>query len=149
MHIYAGSPFLLWSVRYASSVCCCSAYSIVIFYGHSSSPYSIIVVTRHFVCTTPPRGGPRFVRQDNFAPSRRFREDGLEALKLSSGGGAPEHKFTLVAPAVAKQTNPINSDSAGPSGAHGTYTLKKTKRFRFWSPCGKLNNMPWAQHFFT
>ena len=96
MHIYAGSPFLLWSVRYASSVCCCSAYSIVIFYGHSSSPYSIIVVTRHFVCTTPPRGGPRFVRQDNFAPSRRFREDGLEALKLSSGGGGRQSTNLLL-----------------------------------------------------
>ena len=33
----------------------------------------------------------------NFVPSRRFREDGLENLKLSTGGGAAD---TLGAPAV-------------------------------------------------
>ena len=33
------------------------------------------------------------VGQDNFVPSRRFREDGLEDLKLSTGGA----RGTLVA----------------------------------------------------
>ena len=48
-------------------------------------------------------------RQDNFAPSRRFREDGLEYSKLSTAGGARVN--TLGALAVAKHAKPINSDS--------------------------------------
>ena len=86
----------------------------VVFYGHSSL-YSIMV-TRQIACTTPRRGGLRFgsyVLQDNFVPSRRFREDGLllyvEDLKLSTGGGARVN--TLGTPAMAKQTRPINSNS--------------------------------------
>ena len=78
----------------------CDVYSVV-FYGHSSSMV--------FVCTTPRQGGLRHVRQENFVPSRRFREDGLEDSKLSRGGGTRVN--TLGAPAVAKQTKPINSDS--------------------------------------
>ena len=50
------------------------------------------------------------VREDNFMPSRRLHEDSLEALKLSTGGGGARVK-TFGAPAVAKQTKPINSDS--------------------------------------
>ena len=50
------------------------------------------------------------VRQDNFVPSRRFRKDGLEDLKLSTGGGARVNTL-LGAPAVAKQTKPLNDDS--------------------------------------
>ena len=50
------------------------------------------------------------VRQDNFVPSRRFREDGLDDLKLSTGEGARVNNL-LGAPALAKQTKPINSDS--------------------------------------
>ena len=51
------------------------------------------------------------VRQDNIVPSRRFREDGLEYLKLSRRGGGGARVNTHGAPAVAKQTKPINSDS--------------------------------------
>ena len=47
------------------------------------------------------------VGQDNFVPSKRFREDGLEDLKLSTGRGGA--RYTLGAPAVAKRTKPINS----------------------------------------
>ena len=43
-------------------------------HGISSAPLRVEVVSG-------------LVREDNFVPSRRFREDGLEALKLSSGGG--------------------------------------------------------------
>ena len=50
------------------------------------------------------------VRQDNCVPSRRFRQDGLEDLKLSRGGGR-QSKYPLGAPAGAKQTKPINGDS--------------------------------------
>ena len=51
-------------------------------------------------------------REDVFVPSRRFREDGLliEAINLSPGGGRGGVN-TLGAPAVAKQTKPIDSDS--------------------------------------
>ena len=45
------------------------------------------------------------VGQDNFVPSRRFREDGLEDLKLSTGGA----RDTPGAPAVAKRRKPINN----------------------------------------
>ena len=48
-------------------------------------------------------------RQDNFVPSMPFREDGLEGLTLSNGGGAP-NKYSKVL-AVAQQTKPVNSDS--------------------------------------
>ena len=48
-------------------------------------------------------------RQDNFVPSRRFREDGLEDLKLLTAGGVRVN--TLGTLAVAKQTKPIRSDS--------------------------------------
>ena len=41
-------------------------------------------------------------------PSRRFRKDGREALKLSTGGGGVRIN-TLSAPAVAKQTKPGDS----------------------------------------
>ena len=42
------------------------------------------------------------VRQYNFVPSRRFREDDGKASKLSTGGSA--RIDTLGAPAVTKQT---------------------------------------------
>ncbi|MEP5376682.1 MAG: hypothetical protein ABJQ14_12975, partial [Hyphomicrobiales bacterium] len=61
------------------------------------------------VSSTPPRievvSG--LVRQDNFVTSRRFREDGLEAV--IGGGGA--RVDTLGALALAKQTKHIGSDS--------------------------------------
>ena len=63
------------------------------------------------------------VRQDTFVPSRRFRDDDLEDLKLSMGGGARVN--ALGAPAVAKQTKPFNSDCAGLSGACVVYTLRE------------------------
>ena len=87
----------------------CDVYSVV-SHGHSS-PYSTMV-TRHFVCTTPRRGGLRFgTRQDNFVPSGRFREDGLEACFKAANGGEGARVNTLGAPPVAKRTKPINGDS--------------------------------------
>ena len=69
------------------------------------------VYTAPWSLSAPPRVEvvAGLVRQDNFVPSRRFREDGLEDLKLSTGGGR-QSKFTW-RPAVAKQTKPITSDS--------------------------------------
>ena len=49
-------------------------------------------------------------REDNFVPSRRFREGGLEDAKLSTGGAAIVNTC-LGGLAVAKQTKPIGSDS--------------------------------------
>ena len=53
------------------------------------------------------------VRQDNFVPSRRFREGGLENSKLliAVNGGGGVRVNTLGGPAVAKQTKLVNSDS--------------------------------------
>ena len=69
----------------------------------------------HGILSAPPRveAISGLVPQGNFVPSRRFQEEGLEALKQSKrGGGAPEEINTLIgAPAVAKQTKPIKSDS--------------------------------------
>ena len=65
-------------------------------YGMSSAPPRVEVVSG-------------LVQEDNFAPSRRLGQNGLEALKLSTGGGARVN--TPGAPAVAKQTKPNNSDS--------------------------------------
>ena len=52
------------------------------------------------------------VRQDNFVPSRRFREGGLEDLKLSTGGGR-QSKYSCWRPRRGKtnDTKPNNSDS--------------------------------------
>ena len=50
------------------------------------------------------------VREDNFVPSRRFHEDGLESFKAVNGGGSARVN-ALGAPAVAKRTKPIDSDS--------------------------------------
>ena len=50
-------------------------------------------------------------RQDNFVPSRRFREDGLEDLKLSTGGGRQSNYSWRSTLAVAEQPKPINGDS--------------------------------------
>ena len=74
----------------------------------------ILYIQHHGRCrrSAPPRVEvvSGLVLQDNFMPSRRFREDGLEDLELPTGGGARVN--TLVgAPAVAKQTKPCNSDS--------------------------------------
>ena len=50
-------------------------------------------------------------REDNFVPSRRFREGGLEDLKLSTGGAAIVNSC-VGGLAVAKQTKLIiGSDS--------------------------------------
>ena len=49
--------------------------------------------------------------QYNFVPSRRFREGGLEDLKLSRGGGGARVNTPIGAHAVAKLTKPISSDS--------------------------------------
>ena len=38
---------------------------------------------RQFVCPTPRRDGLEFGRQNNFVPSRRFREDSREHSKLA------------------------------------------------------------------
>ena len=50
-------------------------------------------------------------REDNFVPSRRFREGGLEDLKLSTGGAAIVNTLRVGGLAVAKQTKPIGSGS--------------------------------------
>ena len=42
-------------------------------------------------------------RLNNFGSSRRFREDGREALKLATGGGA------LGVPVVAKRARPVET----------------------------------------
>ena len=68
--------------------------------------------------TTCRRGGLRFGTARYFrAEQRRFREDGQEELKRSTGGGVRVNSF-VGAPAVGKQTKPINRDSAGPSEAY-------------------------------
>ena len=81
------SLFLVWGAR-CVSVGCCDVYSVV-FYVHNkvyTAPWS------HGISAAPPRVEvvSGLVREDIFVPSRRFREDGLEALKLSTGAGAPE-----------------------------------------------------------
>ena len=70
------------------------------------------------------------VRQDNFVPSRRFREGGLEDLKLSTAGGGGRVN-TLGVPAVAKQTKPINRGSlqVQVEPVESICTLKKTIQF--------------------
>ena len=71
--------------------------------------------------------------QGGYCLARRLRV----WYRLTYGGGTRVN--TLGAPAVAKQTKPIIHESclsAGPSGARGIYTLKKT---RFGRPCGTLN----------
>ena len=88
----------------------------------------------HNISSAPPRVDvvSGLVRQDSFVSGRRFREDGLlEAQKLPTGRGRKSKCSWR--PAVAKQTKPINNDS------RGSFTLKKTKQFRYWGPCGTLN----------
>ena len=76
-----------------------------------------------------------FVRQDILMSNRRFREDGLDDLKLLSGEGARGHTF-LGAPAVATQTEPIiNSDSL----------QVKVKRV-VSTPQQKLNDLDFGGH---
>ena len=105
-----------------------------------------------FVCTTPRQGGLSYVvRQDNFVPGRRFREDGLEDLKLSRGGGARVNTLgalTLGAPAVAKQAKPINSDSMQVEVEPVVSIYPEAKQFRLWRPCGTLNNALLCAFFF-
>ena len=50
------------------------------------------VYTAPWSLSAPPRveGVSGLVRQDNMVPSRRFREDGLEYLELSTEGGGAE-----------------------------------------------------------
>ena len=74
------------------------------------------------------------VRQDNFVPSRRFREDGLDDLKLSSGEGARVNTL-LGAPAVAKQTRTLNND----------YMQVQVKRV-VSTPQRKLNDLDFGGH---
>ena len=64
------------------------------------------------------------VGQDNFVPSRRFREDGLEDLKLSTGGG---HQILSAHP-------PWRNEGS----LSIVYTLNQTEQCRCWRPCGAL-----------
>ena len=50
-------------------------------HGNSSEPPRVEVVSG-------------LVWEDNFVPSRRFREDSLEVLKLSTGGGAKQSEYS-------------------------------------------------------
>ena len=72
IHPFAGFTFFfLWGVRLASSVIsvvCCGHSSL-----YSSTTWSVYAPPRFEVVSG-------LVRQDNFMPSRRFREDGLEDL---------------------------------------------------------------------
>ena len=83
---------------------CCDVYSAL---------FSIITaqqsIQHHGLCLHHPasRCGLRFgTAKKNFVPSRRFREDGLEDLKLSTGGGTRVNTHGTLD--VAKQPKPIN-----------------------------------------
>ena len=82
-----------------------------VFYGHGSLYSS--TTWSYGNSSAPPRVevASGLVRQDNFAPSRRFRGDGLKALKLSPGGGRQSEDNSLGVPAVAKQTKLMSNDS--------------------------------------
>ena len=86
-----------------------------------------------FVCTLhhpASRWSQAWYGQDNFAPSRRFREDGRKYLKLPTTGGGARVNSLVGAPAVAKQSKPINSDSLQVQVKHVVSTSQR-----------KLNNL--------
>ena len=71
------------------------------------------MVTRHFVCTTPRRGGLRLGTARNFCAKQAVPRGRSRSFQAFNGGGWAIVD-TLGAPAVvAKQTKtkPINSDS--------------------------------------
>ena len=108
MHPYAGFALvLLWGVRRASVikivvVMCSAVLLCVIFYV---CMVTAVYTAPHGRCphSAPPRVevGSGSVRQDNFVPSRRFREDDLEDVELPTGEGG-QSKYSCWRPRRGK-----------------------------------------------
>ena len=94
IHAYAGFTFSSSDVLQLSSSCCnpatCFSYQVVVVMYTLLFSIITAVYTWSFSAPAPPRvkvvSGS--ARQESSVPSRRFREDGLEDLKLPTGGGA-------------------------------------------------------------
>ena len=106
-YVYAYGGFALSPSGCATcfSYSCCDAYALCCFL----LAWSQQSIQRHghtaFRLDHPASRWSKFlVGKDNFVPSRRFLEDGLEALRLSTGVGGGARVNTLGAPAVAKRT---------------------------------------------
>ena len=81
VHAYAGFTCLFrGGVMWCVYICCCCLKWL---WQRSIQHHGPTVLSSF----APPRveAVSRLVRQDHFVPSRRFREDGLEALNLSTG----------------------------------------------------------------
>ena len=116
---YAGFTFLLWGVRSPFHVDC--GVSSVVFDGHSSLYIIYSTMGAHCISPASPHVVEvvsRLVIHYNFVPGMWFREV-RKLLKMFDGVG---RQSTLSgAPAVEKQTKPVNSDSLQVlvSGARG------------------------------
>lgn len=141
---YAGFTSLGRTTRFSN---CCDVLCSVVFYrvtavytapwshGTSSAPLRVEVVSS-------------LSRQHIVLPSRRFREDG-GVLEVNGEETARGH--TLGAPAVAKYRSILTVTLCIPCGARGTYILKKTLQFSFWTSCVTLAHsvfagFSWTQH---
>ena len=76
-----------------------------------------LVDTAPWSLSAPPRVEvvSGLVGQDNFVPTRRFREDDLEDIKMSPGGGALD--ILLAPPPWQKKTKRIRSVRPKPNAA--------------------------------
>ena len=90
----------------------------------------------HRSSSAPPRVAvvSGLVPQDDFVPSRLFREDGRDASKLAPGGGGTRMSI-LGAPTEAKQTTPGDPLQAQVEPVVPTYPKEnKFILFRLWRP---------------
>ena len=115
--------FLLWGVR-SDSDSCCEVYSVV-FYGHNSSSLYSTMMVGHTAFRLRVEVVSGLVGEDNFVPSRGCSARTRSIYSCQRVGGARVNKhnnnnnnnnnnndnnntrYTLGAPAVAKQTKPI------------------------------------------
>ena len=126
IHLHSGFTFysvgcriFLGLLRYVLLLRCCFVWSQESCYSTMGTDGSSSAPPRHEVVSG-------LARQNNFVPSRRFREGGREAPKLATGGGGARIN-TLGAPAVAKHTKPGDPLLVDVEPVVHIFCLKKTK----------------------
>ena len=107
-------------------LCCCFLWS--------QESYFSTLRAQTAIPSAPPHADASsvFQRQNNFEPSKRFREGGREALKLVTGWGR-QNKLSWLVPR-GKKKKEAWWPSASPSGAVVPQYPQETVQLRCWSP---------------